>query len=526
MSNILDFDSASLTEMLDEQGLEATWLSLLAALLGEKKTSQYILNSPEFKSVKPAKDNLLKNLTIGEIGVLYEYSVAYLDPSSRKENGQYFTPDDVAIFMAKEAAKFPSGIWLDPCSGIGNLSWHLVNLQSDPEKFLKHQMIISDRDPVALFIARVLFTHTFQSKRKKLYFEIESRFVLFDFLSVSHSPSLGSDETKSLSAIPAHDYVIVNPPYLATEQDMRFETARAGDLYAYFLENIIKTSLGFVSVTPQSFTNAEKFRSLRALLMSNFNNLTIYVFDNVPANIFRGVKFGSKNTNSANSVRAAITIAKPGKGKRRITSLIRWKSEDRKRMLTSLNRFLSNAPLTQDFFPKVNSTFLDLYKESTKAGMTTLGSYCTSTPTEFALHVPTSPRYYISALRLPVDRSSQRTLFFRNKRDMDMAYILINSSYMYWWWRVRDGGMTLSQETLFSLPVPAFEISSTLCMKLEKSESSNKVYKQNAGAPRENVKHPQDLIAEATQLVIPKWASRLARTHENSEFAQLPDSKV
>jgi hypothetical protein len=520
MGNILDFDSASLNKMLSSKGISSTWLALLAALIGDKSNSSYILKAPEFNGVQAASQNLLAGLSIGDIGVLYEYSVAYLDPASRKKNGQYFTPDDVAVLMATEAKKFPKGVWLDPCSGIGNLSWHLVNLQSDPEAFLRKYIVLSDRDALALLIARVLFTISFERDSKNLFYDIQEKFVVFDFLSVSDTQTLGPNES-GLAQIPAHDFVIVNPPYLAIEQDSRFETGRAGDLYAYFLENIIKTSRGFVSVTPQSFTNAEKFRPLRNLLIRSFPNITIYVFDNVPANLFRGIKFGSKNTNTANSVRAAITIAKSGKAEHRISSLLRWRSDQRQQLFSSLDLFLATIRLTEDYFPKVNPVFLKLYLESTGSQHQTLGALCASRPTEFELHVPTSPRYFISALKQPVDRSSQRTLYFRTKKDMDMAYLLINSSYMYWWWRVRDGGMTLSQETLFSLPVPSFANSAALVKKLEESEKVNKVYKQNAGAPRENVKHPQELVFQVTNLVKPAWAKSLLLTHENSEFVQL-----
>jgi hypothetical protein len=45
-----------------------------------------------------------------------------------------------------------------------------------------------------------------------------------------------------------------------------------------------------------------------------------------------------------------------------------------------------------------------------------------------------------------------------NNNDLNKAYLLLNSSFMYWWWRVRDGGMTLSFETIKSLPLLDFEI--------------------------------------------------------------------
>ena len=348
---ILDFNSKDLEIQLKAKGLRKTWLDILATHLDGKPQFAYILKNQIFKSAKKGKIDLLLGLSIGEISVLYEYSVAFCDSASRKSNGQFFTPDDVADFMAEYSKFFGEGIWLDPCSGIGNLSWHLISKQDNPEDFLRSFVILSDKDDLALLIARTLLTVSFQNKRKKLFDELQSNFVSFDFLSVADkgTPDLFNSNL-DLAEIPKHDFVIVNPPYLATEVDIRFETSRAGDLYAYFLENIIKSSKGFISVTPQSFTNAGKFSSLRKLLLDNYENLTIFTFDNVPANIFRGVKFGSKNSNQANSIRAAIVIAREGKGTRKITSLMRWRSSEREMLFNSLENFLTAVPLTEGYF--------------------------------------------------------------------------------------------------------------------------------------------------------------------------------
>jgi hypothetical protein len=519
MSGIYDFDAKSLDILLDAIGLRKTWISILARHLEDKPELEYILKDKIFQKVKKIKVDLINGLTIGEIGVLYEYSIARNDSDSRKSNGQFFTPDDVAIYMAEQANSFGEGIWLDPCSGIGNLSWHLTAIQENPEEFLRSKLILSDRDELALLIARTLFTVSFQKRRKRLFVEIEQNFVSFDFLSVADSGSLELFETTTqLSKIPAHDFVIVNPPYLATDVDVRFETSKAGDLYAYFLENIIKTSRGFISITPQSFTNAGKFASLRKLLLDNYENLTIYTFDNVPANIFKGIKFGSKNSNQANSIRASIIIAREGRGKRRITSLIRWRSSERDSLFKSLEKFLSDVPLSESFFPKVSKDYKKLFMHVKDFG--TLGDICSSKTTKYSLHVPSAPRYFIPALKKPVQRASQKTLFFRSSEDRDYAYLLINSSFMYWWWRVRDGGMTLSLETITSLPLLEFKVDPEIVLALEKSEKTNKVYKQNAGAAQENVKHSKDLMIRVNQSVIPDYADLLITLHENSELSK------
>lgn len=520
MAELLNFDVNRMDELISRYGVRQLWKNILATRIQGHAGLKYILDDNEFSSVEILDDDLIFGLSIGEIGVLYEYCVASADSTSRKDNGQFFTPDDVAKFMVSKCLDFPSGKWLDPCSGIGNLAWHLVNAQVDKEDFLINKLILSDIDDLALLIARVLFTIDFQDKHDFLFNEIQGNFVQFDFLSAAENGSLSLFGEDTLGSIPTHDFIIMNPPYLATKsEDKRFETYKSGDLYGYFLENAIKTSEGFVSITPQSFTNAGKFSDLRNLLLKKFNNLTIYNFDNIPGNIFKGIKFGSTNTNKMNSIRVAITVAKPGKGKNHITSLMRWRTSEREEMFANIENFLCEIELSEEYFPKVSSVFKDLY--TSLGSSRKLGEILAARPTEHALYVPSAPRYFIPALIKPVSRTSQRTLYFNNAKDMQTAYLVINSSLMYWWWRVRDGGMTLSLETLKGLPIPEFKINKKLITELEESEKVNRVYKRNAGADQENVKHPSSLISKLNNLVMPEFKEQLISTHENSELVQM-----
>ena len=524
MSAIFKFDIKKLNLLISKNKIRNTWVSLLATHLSQKNHLEYILGDKEFAGAEILPFNLLEDLSIGEVSVLYEYSVAYENSKARKLNGQFFTPDDVAEFMASYSSKFGDGVWLDPCSGIGNLTWHLASVQSNPEEFLRNKVIVSDKDKLALLIARTLLTISFQKSRKNLFHEIEQKFVCFDFLSVADSGERNLfSSVEELSAIPKHDFVIVNPPYLACKTDIRFETAKAGDLYSYFLENIIKSSKGFISITPQSFTNAKKFSSLRRLLLDNFQNLKIFAFDNVPANVFKGIKFGSTNSNQANSIRAAIIIALPGKGKPQITSLIRWKTSERYLLFRNIEKFLSDVTLTEDYFPKVSKDYKNLYKKM--FGEKTIKSIYSPKRTKYPLYIPSAPRYFIPALKKPAKRASQKVLYFPSEEKRDYAYRAINSSLLYWWWRVRDGGMTLSLETLTSLPLPDFKINKKIVLELEKSEKTSKVYKQNAGAAQENVKHPKALLDKLNQAVIPEYAKLLGSLHENSELTRLIKQK-
>jgi hypothetical protein len=525
LAEINNFDTKNFRKLLLKDGLKKTWINIIFTHLSSKHKFTYILESPEYGAARILPKNYIEGLTIGEISVLYEYSVALINSKSRKSNGQFFTPDDVAKFMAKFGEDFGAGIWLDPCSGIGNLSWHLVNSQSDPEKFLENNLILSDKDELALLIARALFTVSFQKKNSQLYLDIKDKFINFDFLSVSDNGQLDLFGSKdSLQKIPKHDFVIVNPPYLAVKKDTRFETSNAGDLYSYFMENIIKTSRGFISITPQSFTNAKKFQSLRKLLLDHYPNFKVFTFDNVPANIFKGIKFGSKNSNQANSIRAAITVASASAGKQKITGLVRWRTSERALVFEHIEEFLSEVPLSDQFFPKVSLEYEEIYRKLIK--QPTLRSIAKTQKTNYPLHIPSAPRYFIPALKKAAKRASQKRIYFDSDADRNYAYMLINSSVMYWWWRVRDGGMTLSLETLMSLPLPEFKVNNKIVKALEISEKTSKVYKQNAGAAQENVKHPKTLVDQLNNAVIPEYSKLLGSLHENSELTRLIKQKT
>ena len=493
--------------LVEKQGLEKAWYSILATYLknSNKQDLLYILSEREFNNSEVQDFDFLANLSVGEISVLYEYSLAYVDRDKRKQEGQYFTPDDVAQVMAKKAATFPKNkIWMDPCSGVGNLSYWLVKYQDNPEEFLKNNLILIDRDKLALFIARFILATHFQKNEKRLFEVIKTRFVVADFLL--------SDN------LPKHDFAILNPPYVVVEPDSRFETSEARDLYAYFLEKVIKTSTGFVSISPQTFTNGQKFNSLRRLLIGAFTDICVYCFDNVPDNIFRGIKFGSKNTNTANSTRAGIIVARQNNGKQsfKITPLLRWRVKDRQKLFNSIDDFLAEITPRVDIFPKLQKDLLPLY-ELIRSQHKMLAHLVSQRQTQYKLTVPSTPRYFISALKRSVERSSFKTLYFYSERECNIAYLLLNSSYMYWWWRVNDGGMTISEKTLLTLPViDGISVDDKLLSKIEHSETTNRVVKRNAGKDNENVKHDPLLIKEINNKLFPRFANALGALHSNS----------
>lgn len=445
---------------------------------------------PEVLGVKATGEDHLRGLSIGEIGVCYEALLALMHRGDRRSSGQFFTPDDAARFMARQSADFPDGAWLDPCCGVGNLSWHLASFQEDPGAFVRDHLTLIDLDDTALRTAIALIgsdwaDHGDESALRNLKERSRRR----DFLSTAK--------------LPTHDYVIVNPPYAHASEHAGYETARTRDLFAYFLERVAKTSRGFIAVTPASYLAAPKFQVLRDVVGRECDGGRIFVFDNVPDTLFRGYKFGSNNTSKTNFVRAAITVCAPGQTSWMITPILRWQAAAREAMFRDCPRLL--APLRvgpHGEWAKLGPGMEKIWDTLVESD-TTIGDLVVNEETEWSLDVGLTPRYYISATFRTLDRGSKATLHFRTEDARNRAALVLNSSVPYLWWRALDGGVTLPRRVLMSTPVPNFAVDADLLDALRISEDANLVTKLNAGRENENVKHPESLVTSLNGAVMP-----------------------
>lgn len=468
------------------------WLSAVCARVSRQKP----LLSPTFSQilgVEPRPDNLLNDLEIGEIGVCYEALLADLNPRSRRIGGQFFTPDDAARFMAECAATFPSGTWLDPCCGVGNLAWHLAAVQPDPAKFVGEQLILMDKDKFALLSAVALIAGEYVNDGNDT--------AVRHLYSVSQPPHNALTKTP----LPAHDYVIMNPPYAhAVAPACITHTASCRDTFTYFMERVTLSSRGFVAVTPASYLSSPKFSPLRELL-KGIQGGDVYVFDNVPDTLFRGYKYGSNNTSKTNFVRAAITVCPPGASSWRITPILRWKATSRARLLESAHSFL--APRHEGphgewvkLMPGTEMAWDRLINIDRR-----LSTLVTDEDTPWHLDIALTPRYYISASTRTLNRSSKAVLHFPCEETRNLAMLVLNSSIPYLMWRALDGGVTLPYRVLMDIPIPDLSGDhSDLISRIFDSERKNVVTKLNAGRDNENVHHPERLVREINHLVIPE----------------------
>ncbi|HWL76086.1 N-6 DNA methylase [Microbacterium sp.] len=443
----------------------------------------------EILGVGPVGEDYLKGLTIGEVGVCYEALLALMHRDDRRSSGQFFTPDDAAQFMAKQSLDFDEGHWLDPCCGVGNLSWHLTSVQVDPGAFVRDRLTLVDLDDAALRTAIVLIGSDWaDAGDQDALRSLSARSQQRDFLSSAR--------------VPAHDYVIVNPPYARAKERSDLETGRTRDLFAYFLERVALTSRGFIAVTPASYLAASKFQPLRDVIDRIYGGGHVFAFDNVPDTLFRGYKFGSKNTSKTNFVRAAVTVCAPAHTSWKITPIIRWQAAEREAMFSECHLLLAPRRIGPHGEWAKLGPGMEAVWDSLQRAETVVADLVVNRETPWALDVGLTPRYYISATYRRLDRASKATLFFADEEARDRAALVLNSSLPYLWWRALDGGVTLPRRVLMSTPVPDFAINRCLIAALRDSEARNLVVKLNAGRENQNVKHPEDLVRALDRWVL------------------------
>ncbi len=448
-------------------GLETTWAHLL----------NYLMNNPA--------NDFLK---ISNFGEMYEEGLAIVDKNDKKKSGQYFTPKDVSDLMATWFKELGGENICDVGCGTGNLILSfLEQLNRDQVlNLLENKKIyLYDLDPVALTIAQYSIALEYG-----IGFLNNINIVNGDFLSDN-------------IYLPDNSKIISNPPYGRLSNTDIFSSQIAKEtkeLYAAFMEKIILSGNRSVIITPFSFLGGKKFQTLR-MLMNDYNGF-IASFDNVPGNIFNGRKHGIFNTNTANSVRAAITVIenKPEINGFRTTPLIRFKNNERELLLKDKNidGLISNnyQIITSEFnmyeknFIQLEDCFNKWKSESTQTMKDLLvqnGKY--------TIYMPNTCRYFTVGSFRKLDRRGYITLSFNSKEEFNFVYALINSSFVYWWWRIYAGAFTYPKGLLYSVPIFLEKLTDLDKIFFEKivsemieKENEYITTKLNAGKKQENIK--------------------------------------
>ena len=444
------------------------------------------------------------------LGGLYEDGLAFVNKIEKKSMGKYYTPIDVAEVMSAFLLELEGESICDLCCGTGNLIIAALSLMPNEEvvqKFNNGQIYLYDIDPIALMICKAILTDKYGSCVNK------GHFICEDCLSASvHFP----DGSKIISNPPYGKMnELVNSPYLCAKTTK--------EMYVAFMEKIIAEKRPAVIITPHSFLGGSTFKTLRKELLSMGG--AIYSFDNVPANIFKGKKYGIFNSNEVNSTRAAITVLEPQKQGYAIAPFIRFKTDERNEVLntTFLQSLLPNYKQQScEMFYRVEPGTEKLIQEWT-ASKLTLNSLLSPKSTEYRLDVPNTCRYFTTAAKRSLSRKGKITLYFKDEISWYLGYAFINSSFCYYWHRTCNGGITYPITLLKNMPIfgEATQEIVEYCKKLMEQEEEYIVLKKNAGEYQENIKFPMSVHNELNIMLLKQLGvecSTLLNVHSNSCF--------
>ncbi|MBE6782079.1 MAG: N-6 DNA methylase [Ruminococcaceae bacterium] len=468
-------------------GLKNTWDNIC----------QFLLRHP----------NALSNLFDSKhISALYEIGLAIEDKLYKKKRGQYCTPSDVSLVMAQWLQQCEGNAVCDVACGTGNLILTYLDLigHKKARKLISDgDLYLYDSDAVALKICRTLIAVKYGTD-------------IVDSIHITTGDFL--DRTIKL---PNNSKVICNPPYFKIESIQKsWEQSTVlldtKEFYSAFMEKVFSQAKSTVIITPFSFISGTKYFTLRNL-MCKIGAGFIVSFDNVPGNIFRGKKHGIFNSNTSNSVRAAITVMRRDENKKgfKISPLIRFKNEERELLLTTqtLEKTLPCCyqviSKQNPCFKKIDKSLEKIFKIWTDKSKYKIKDFVSKSSESFLIDIPNTCRYYTTASSKKLDRVGSITINVYDEEVFNFIYCFVNSSFAYWWWRIFDGGITYPVNLLNNMPIPFNLLKdedkkffNSMANKMIKNESDFVITKMNAGSIQQNIKFPESYRMEINNRIL------------------------
>lgn len=224
----------------------------------------------------------------------------------KKENGQYFTFLEIALFMAKFSAKERKKIKiLDPGCGVGILSAALCEVLAHRNNVKTIELVAFETDIDILPLSELCFNYLAKWLKSK---NIEFTFFLFknDFI-LHNSKILETDIINS----EYYDFIISNPPYFKlSKNDNRIVAAKnmiygQTNIYSIFLviaAKLLGKNGQLIFITPRSFCSGNYFRLFREIFFETVLIQNVHLFNS------RKDTFKRDNVLQENIIITAVSI--------------------------------------------------------------------------------------------------------------------------------------------------------------------------------------------------------------------------
>jgi N-6 DNA Methylase len=440
---------------------------------------------------------------------------------SRKAQGLFYTPMDVAYFMAdrlmRERGTNQVGTVLDPAAGSGVFlraasmaqlasnecryfgvdlaplasefasyvllatngfedwpspwaKWHAIRIDqaTSDTLFLPHKEATSDLPEIA---------HLARRREATLAQLQEGKFLDADRLCESPSsltkafPELGDGAQLVLSNPPYSPLgERANDPLLRESLHAMLSTniSSATNIYPYFIEKAIEYSGQYKAISlvvPLSITYGTDriLRTSRQSLVAQDGKLEFLSFDRTPDSLF-GDDVKTRN--------AIVNLVPESKKQVSTTGLMRWTSRTRDQFFESINSVQIDSPV-DEYVPKIGTqheaTFFQnlLDSESSLGGWILTKSAARLLGTGDELRVSKTAYNWIGCVpdveplqALGHDADSTFSTFqLRDGDHLYAMYSILTSRTAYFMWRTRGDGFHVSKSFVTGLPAPSDEAS-------------------------------------------------------------------
>ncbi|WP_373090195.1 Eco57I restriction-modification methylase domain-containing protein [Sneathiella sp.] len=423
--------------------------------------------------------------------------------AKKKNEGVFYTPLDVANFMAQSAIESFAGVQhpkvLDPAVGTGVFLRAVLAVQkkSNPTvnafKLASETLFGCDIDSLALDgAASVLLLDTLEDAVEVMpspmsaWTTLRRNLKKCDALSIDKEAELGEREDRILlrdifpAAEDGFDLVIGNPPYAGigirddlTKLASRFRSIAAkpkptADLYPVFVEQMVRlcASEGVgAMVVPLSIAcnSGAQFAACRAFINEKKGTWKFSFFDRQPHALF-GEDVKTRNT---------ILIWQNQKQTKKIFSgpLRKWRGHDRQKMLQSICYTRIRGDIRAGI-PKIHGTvqaalFEQVSNEPVRLGhlvpqwdRTSLDKVPFGSLTNVFV-APTAYNFLGIGRRCALTTNENEALSTNplmrltcgSSEDADAAFAILSGNFAYWWWQVCGDGFHVNRATLFNLPI-------------------------------------------------------------------------
>lgn len=231
------------------------------------------------------KDKYKKPSELAEF-IGFEYACSTTD-KHKKENGQFFTPKQIADFMGNLAMPKSNKISiLDPGCGTGILTCSLIESLIQKSNITEIELILFETDENVLSVTQKVidFLASWLADR-----DIQFKYIInrTDFI-LENSKVFNVSTLFGFEKVTQYDYIISNPPYFKiSKTDKRAIAAKElvygqPNIYSLFLgvaARLLKQDGELIFITPRSFAAGNYFKAFRQSFFSNVSISNIHIFE-------------------------------------------------------------------------------------------------------------------------------------------------------------------------------------------------------------------------------------------------------